>query len=87
MYNKVNVSYLHRAQAVSMSVRLLSKFSKLYKDLCTYKHVFSPVLYMLNQLPTDNYPDSLQVGRMCVFIVCTVKGGQPRLISKNIISI
>lgn len=53
--------YCFRVQSIEMVIRLLVEFSKLLSSLCTYKEVFSPVSYMLDKLPVEKYPGTLQV--------------------------
>ncbi|XP_052770392.1 nucleolar protein 14-like isoform X2 [Mya arenaria] len=46
--------------AINTTLGLLLEFSKMYKDLMTFREIFEPVVSMCKCLPTDNYPESIQ---------------------------
>ncbi|XP_061183430.1 nucleolar protein 14-like [Saccostrea echinata] len=50
-----------RLSVIKGCVALLSEFSSLYQELPAYKEIFIPVLDMLEKLPVNNYPSTLQV--------------------------
>lgn len=50
-----------RLSVIKGSVALLSEFQTLYQELPSYREIFSPVLDMMDKLPVNKYPQTLQV--------------------------
>ncbi|XP_060076896.1 nucleolar protein 14-like [Ylistrum balloti] len=49
-----------RLQATHSCVTLIGEFSSLYKDLPTFREVFSPILYMFGKIDKNQYPVTLK---------------------------
>lgn len=49
-----------RLSVIKGSVALLSEFQTLYQELPSYREIFSPVLDMMDKLPVNKYPQTLQ---------------------------
>ena len=47
--------------SISTCIQLLQEFSHLYSPLPAATQIFAPVLDMLGKLPTEQYPQGLQV--------------------------
>lgn len=48
---------------------LLSEFQTLYQELPSYREIFSPILDMMDKLPVNKYPLTLQVNSCYTSIV------------------
>lgn len=50
-----------RLSVIKGCVALLSEFQTLYQELPSYREIFSPILDMMDKLPVNKYPLTLQV--------------------------
>lgn len=50
-----------RLSVIKGSVALLTEFQTLYQELPSYREIFSPILDMMDKLPVNKYPQTLQV--------------------------
>lgn len=49
-----------RLSVIKGCVALLSEFQTLYQELPSYREIFSPILDMMDKLPVNKYPQTLQ---------------------------
>lgn len=58
-----------RLSVIKGCVALLSEFQTLYQELPSYREIFSPILDMMDKLPVNKYPLTLQVNSCYASIV------------------